>query len=163
MVRKAKAAGFARVERLDWGERRRVADDLEVEVAPAQRVSGWNVNSYVLSAGGVRVFFGGEARDLEPLRRYRSQAPPVDIALLPIDGARFLGSKLVMDAGDALDAARILGARVLVPIHYALRSVPVLLQTRGSDVELRTLARTVPDLDVVCLTPGERWHDGERT
>lgn len=165
MKSKARAAGFTRVEVLEWGERRRISSRLELEVAPAQTATRLRVNSYVLSssgapgagAAGVRVFFGSEARDLEPLRRYRAQAPPIDVALVPIDGARVMGHKLVMDARDAIDAARILGAYTLVPIHYALKAVPLLLQTPSSEEDLRRLAHGATDLRAVFLKPGERW------
>jgi L-ascorbate metabolism protein UlaG (beta-lactamase superfamily) len=160
MKSKAKAAGFTKVEVLEWGERRRLSSGLELEVAPAQTAMGLRVNNYVLSSGGLRVFFGSEARDLEPLRRYRSVKPGVHVVLVPIDGAQVMGHKLVMNGSDALEAARILGARVLVPIHYALKPVPVLLQTPGSEADLRILAQDVRDLEVVYLKTGERWHYG---
>jgi L-ascorbate metabolism protein UlaG (beta-lactamase superfamily) len=160
MEAKAREAGFSRVEVLSWGDERRLASGLELEVAPAQRVVGSMVNSYVLSAGATRVFFGGEARDIEPLRRYREGRPPVDVALLPIDGSRLFRHRLVMDGRDAISAARVLGARVLVPIHYAMKALPPLLRTPFSEVDMADAARGAPDLDVVRLDTGRRWTWG---
>ncbi len=157
MMAKARRAGFTQVEVLAWGESRKITSRLDLEVAPAQTVTGLKVNSYVLSSGDLRVFFGSEARDLEPLRRYHAQAPDVHVALLPINGAQVLGHKLVMNGRDALDATRILGARVLVPIHYAMKPVPVLGQTPSSEEDLRLLAQDAPNLDVVYLKTGEKW------
>jgi L-ascorbate metabolism protein UlaG (beta-lactamase superfamily) len=157
MRAKALAAGFQQVEVVTWGERRTLAPGLEVEVAPAQTATGLKVNSYVLSASGRRVFVGTEARDLEPLRRYREQQPGVEVAMLPIDGARVLGHKLVMDAQDALEAARILGAHTLVPFHYALEPIPLLLQTPSDAQRLQALAPSCPEVRVVQLAPGQRW------
>ncbi len=162
MMVKARRAGFTQVEILESGESREITRRLHLEVAPAQRAVGLKVNSYVLSSGDLRVFFGSEARDLESLRRYRAKAPEVHLALLPINGAQVLGHKLVMNSRDALDATRILGARVLVPIHYAMKPVPVLLQTPSSEEDLRQLAQDAPDLDVVCLKSGEKWHYSPR-
>jgi L-ascorbate metabolism protein UlaG (beta-lactamase superfamily) len=132
-------------------------------VIPAQRIAGLKVNSYILSSAKERVFFGGETRDLEPLRRYRSKGGEVDIALLPIDGSRFLGYPLVTDGAGALEAAQILGARTLVPIHYSARPVPLLLQTPGSKDKLLKMASAVPNLKIVYLEPGERFEfDSQR-
>lgn len=62
-----------------------------------------------------------------------------------------------MDGREALDAARILGARALVPIHYALKPIPLLLQTLFTEEDLRRSARDVPDVEIACLRTGERW------
>ena len=157
MRKKAEGAGFPRAEVLTWGARRLLSSRLELEVAPAQTAARIRVNNYVLSTERVRVFVGTEACDLEPVRRYRAEGPPVDVALLPIDASTVLGCKLVMSPADALEACRVLGARVLIPIHYALKSVPFLLQTSGSCEELVRLARDVPEVEVITLVPGRRW------
>lgn len=158
MMRKARAAGFTEVEVLDWGESRAPSPRLRIEVAPARPAAGMKVNCYVLTCGDLRVFVGTEARDLEPLRRYRATRGAVDVALLPIDGARVLGHKLVMNAADAIAAARILGAKTLVPIHYALRPMPLLFQTPSSVEDLERLAEEAPDVRVVRLGTGVRWE-----
>jgi len=158
MANQAHAAGFEHVEVLDWECRRRITPTTELQVAPRETALGMKVNSYVLNAAGLRVFVGTEARQLESLRRYRSRNGPVHVALLPIDGSSLLGSRLVMDPERAIAAAQILGARVLIPIHYANRSIPPLMRTPGTVEELLRLARGVTDLDVVVLAPGEVWQ-----
>lgn len=157
MRRRAIAAGFTRAEVVEWGVRRRLSPHLEVEVVPAQTTAGMRVNSYVLHHCDFRIFVGTEARDLEPLRRYRAHNPMVEIALLPIDGSAALGCKLVMAPEDALEAAQILGARILIPIHYALKSIPPLLRTPGSCAQLIQLARAANDVRVIPLETGRRW------
>jgi len=157
MMRKAKAAGFRDVEVLAWGATRRISARLHLEVAPAQTAARMKVNNYVLSVDGLRVFIGTEARDIEPLRQYREEHPAVDVALLPIDGSALMGHGLVMGASEAVEASRVLGARILIPIHYALRPIPLLLQTPGSVAELTRLASGVPDLDLIPLETGRRW------
>jgi L-ascorbate metabolism protein UlaG (beta-lactamase superfamily) len=158
MREKAKAVGFCNIEVLEWNQTRKLSECLTLEVAPAQTTMGLKVNSYVLDAPGLRVFVGTEARDLEPLARYRASRPAVDIAILPIDGSALMGHKLVMDPADALMGARILGARTLVPIHYALKPVPALFQTPGSLAELLRLARGASDIEIVPLETGKRWN-----
>jgi L-ascorbate metabolism protein UlaG (beta-lactamase superfamily) len=158
MASKARSAGFRHVEVLDWGATRRLSPGMTLEVMPRQTALGMKVNNYVLTTQALRVFVGTEARDLEPLRAYRTTHPRVDVAFSPIDGSAFLGRKLVMTPDDAIAAARILGARVLVPIHYANRSIPLLLRTPGTLDELLRRAASVPEVEVVSLTPGQRWE-----
>jgi L-ascorbate metabolism protein UlaG (beta-lactamase superfamily) len=157
MRRKALAVGFSQSEVLPWGATRVLSPRLGLEAAAAQTAGGMKVNNYVLSTDALRIFVGTEARDLEPLRRYRAGRPPVDVALLPVDGSAILGHRLVMSPADAIEASRILGARLLVPIHYALKPVPLLLQTPGSCEQLLRLARDAPDLQVIALPPGRKW------
>jgi L-ascorbate metabolism protein UlaG (beta-lactamase superfamily) len=160
MMKSARAAGFSKAEIVAWHETRSLSANLSIEVVPAHRVAGQNVNNYVICAGGLRVFVGTEARDIEPLRQYGAAKPAVDIAILPIDGSSFLGHRLVMRPKDAVAAARALGAKILVPIHYALKAIPVLLQTPGSLGELISLTAGAMDLRVVPLTTGCTWrHD----
>lgn len=157
MQRRAVTAGFTRAEVLEWGATRRLSTRVEVEVVPAQTTAGRRVNNYVLHHPNLRVFIGTEARDLEPLRQYRAERPPVEIALLPIDASAALGRKLVMAPDDALEAARILGARILIPIHYALKPVPPLFRTPGSCAQLIRLAHEINDIKVIALQTGRQW------
>lgn len=92
-------------------------------------------NSYLLSSAGRTVFVGTEACGLAPIRA-AAAARRVDVALLPIDGTRLFGRRLVMDAAVAVEAARILGAQTLVPIHYAVRGLPGLLRCPSGPLDL---------------------------
>lgn len=157
MMQSARAVGFRNAEIVAWHEIRRLSRDLSIEVVPAHKVAGRNVNNYLISAGNVRIFVGTETRDIEPLRRYGTSNPAVDIAILPIDGSSFMGHSLVMGPGGAIAAARALGAKILVPCHYALKPIPVLLQTPGSLSELMTLIEGTSDLRVIPLMTGRRW------
>jgi L-ascorbate metabolism protein UlaG (beta-lactamase superfamily) len=79
MMKRAKAAGFCDVEVLTWNDNRRISDQLSLEVVAGQVAAGMKVNNYVLGAPGLRVFVGTEARDIEPLRGYRTLRPSVDV------------------------------------------------------------------------------------
>ncbi|WNG33993.1 MBL fold metallo-hydrolase [Archangium violaceum] len=122
MARKARAAGFEQVSLCEWGDVLSLPGGLRVEVVASQVDLGLKSNNYVISSAGHRVFIGTEARELEPLRRYRHVSPRVDIVLVPIGGTSVFGKKLVMDPADALEATRILGGHTLIPIHYLHRS-----------------------------------------
>ena len=158
MAERARRAGFGRTEVLAWGATRPVSRNLGLETAPAQRVFGRNSNSYVLAtAAGFRVFVGVEANALEPLRAYRRHHPAVDVALLPIDGSTFMGRRLVLDAAGAIGACRVLGARTLIPIHYGLRPLPLLLSTPSGAAELERISAGLNDPEVIVLETGRRW------
>ena len=84
MARQARGLGFARAERLRWGESRELAPGLRLQVVPAGRTAIFPNNAYVFDTTGGRVFFGGEIADAAGLERHG----PVDLALLPVNGLR---------------------------------------------------------------------------
>lgn len=120
MVRRAKDQGFEQSRVLAWGDAVSPVPGLKIEAVAAQRTLGIPTNNYVMTSGGARIFFGGETRDLEPLRRYRRDNPAVDVVLAPVNGMRLLGWRLVTTAKEAVEAARILGAHTLIPIHDSM-------------------------------------------
>ncbi|MEV0390964.1 MBL fold metallo-hydrolase [Nonomuraea sp. NPDC050643] len=159
MARRAGALGFRRAERVRWGETREVAPGLSMRVVPSGRTLGWPNNAYVFGSAGGRVFFGGEAGEVEPLRRYRAEHEAVDLALLPVNGLRpRFGPRLVMDPARAVAGAVAVGAGVLVPVHDAHGHDPFsrLFRTSGTAADAVRLAG--PGLRVVDLPTGERWE-----
>jgi L-ascorbate metabolism protein UlaG (beta-lactamase superfamily) len=161
MVRQARALGFQNVEHLRWGQIGHPAPGLSVEATPAGRTLWMPHNGYMFSANDVRVFFGGEIRDVALLERFRATRPPADLALLPVNGLRsIIGPPIVMGPAQAMAGARALGARVLVPIHDAYAEEDLLslvIRRHGSGADVKSLAEAAPDgPDVVCLSPGQR-------
>ncbi|MBE1532109.1 MBL fold metallo-hydrolase [Actinomadura algeriensis] len=154
MVRRARAAGFPRAERLSWGETRDIGPGVTVRAVPAGRTLMWPNNAYAFEADGRRVFFGGEIADVALLERHRA-----DVALLPVNGLRpRFGPRLVMGPGQAVAGASALGARVLVPVHDAHGHDPLsrLFRTEGTAADAVRLAPR--DLLVRDLPTGERWE-----
>ena len=155
MLDKAHAAGFDMAELVQWGATRRLSERLSVEVVEGQWSGSLRVNSYVFASPRARVFFGGEAHALEPLRRYRETHAPVDVFLGPCNGIRLLGRQLVMSAEESVEAARLLGATTMVPIHYAHRRIGPFASPRGRGEDVVRAAGG--GIEVVCLKPGVRW------
>jgi L-ascorbate metabolism protein UlaG (beta-lactamase superfamily) len=155
MARLARRAGFANVEVLTWGERRMVSDSLSITSVPGERITGMLTNNYVLSTPDVSVFFGSEARSLDPIRDVANKHR-LDVAVLPIDGAQLFRRTLVMDAATALAAARTLGARLLIPIHYAQRPVFGVLRCPSGVHDLNGRARHMSDIEVNIAATGAR-------
>jgi len=139
MVRAARRSGFANAEVLQWGDRRRVGR-LTVVCAPGERVAGMRTNAYVVATSSTSVLIATEARTVVP-------DTPVDVAVLPIDGARLFGRPLVMDAATAVTTARRLDA-ALVPIHFSQLPLPPVLRCPTGPEQLPS--------DVRVLAPGVR-------
>jgi len=161
MARQARALGYPLAERLPWGSAHVFGNGLRIASTPAGRLMKWHHNAYVISAGGLRVFFGGEIRDVGLLR----DLLPVDVALLPTNGLTpVLGKPLVMGHREAVDGATVLRARALVAVHdaHAADAMSLVFRRRGSAAEARELAAAeAPGLDVVVLPPGRRWEFAE--
>ncbi|MER6914768.1 MBL fold metallo-hydrolase [Streptomyces sp. NPDC000594] len=81
------------------------------------------VVGFVLTGTGLpTVYVSGDNASLDPVRRIAERFGPVDTALLFAGAPRFPvlfgGECLVLDSARAAEAARILGARRVVPVHY---------------------------------------------
>jgi L-ascorbate metabolism protein UlaG (beta-lactamase superfamily) len=153
MARSARSAGFDRVEILGWHERRDLGGGLTVECVPGERSFGITTNAYVLATPCTTIYIGTEARHLEPIATFATNRR-VDIAVLPIDGLRVAGRRLVMNASEALEAARILGADTLVPIHYSQRPIPGILACTSGIDDLIRLAQRAPSIRVMRAVAG---------
>jgi L-ascorbate metabolism protein UlaG (beta-lactamase superfamily) len=64
-------------------------------------------NGYVLTVGGVRVYFAGDTDQIPEMASIEC-----DVALLPVSGT------YVMTAEEAAEAARVIQPKVAVPMHY---------------------------------------------
>ena len=153
MTRAARRAGFARAETLRWGDRRVIEPGLTVTCVPGQRTFGMTSNVYLLETERVTVLIGTEALDQQAIERCAA-AHRVDIALLPIDGATFVGRQLVMDAAGAITATKALAAPALVPIHHSERPVPGLLRCPSGLAELQRLAEHEPGVQIYTAPTG---------
>jgi L-ascorbate metabolism protein UlaG (beta-lactamase superfamily) len=89
----------------------------------AEPVSG-EVTGFVLTAPGLpTIYISGDNAWLGAVEQVASRFGTVDIALLFAGAARvagrFDGALLTLDSDLAAEAARVLGARFVVPVHYA--------------------------------------------
>jgi L-ascorbate metabolism protein UlaG (beta-lactamase superfamily) len=126
----------------DWGS---------VKLVPAWH-TGVSPNGTVHTPAGLLIDFGGTTiyhlgdtclfSDLQLVGRGRE----IDVALVPV------GGHYTMDRHDAVEAARLVGAKTVVPIHYdTFPPIETDAQAFKADVEAQTSSR------VVVLAPGERW------
>jgi L-ascorbate metabolism protein UlaG (beta-lactamase superfamily) len=100
--------------------------DFTATAVPAADGYGDPQISWVVSAGGRRVIHCGDTMWHGAWWRIGRQFGPFDVAFLPINGAHFewrkpiSGIPAVMTPEQAVAAAVILEARLVVPIHYGV-------------------------------------------
>lgn len=99
----------------------------------------------LIEIGGTTVYHLGDTclfSDLQLVGRNRQ----IDVALVPI------GGHYTMDRHDAVEAARLVGARTVIPIHYdTFPPIETDAQEFKADVEAQTGSQ------VAVLAPGESW------
>ena len=160
VAKSARALGFERVTSAAWERVTPITARLRLVVVEAHKAPGGHVNNYVLATDDASVFFGGEARDLDPLRAYRAIHATVDVAMLPVNGLHVpvTGPQIVMNSDQSLEGARILGARTFIPVHDAYGRDPLWsFLRRGGSAEAAVRAATAGDPDVVDLPTGVTW------
>jgi L-ascorbate metabolism protein UlaG (beta-lactamase superfamily) len=126
---------------------------------PAEDGFGSEQVSWVVSAAGKRVFHGGDTLWHGKLEDIGLQFGPFDAAFLPINGAKVahdpvIETAAVMNPIQALDAARLLTATTIVPIHFGLNDPPHYVEV---DEPLKSFmkAATRRGQTVQHLQPGE--------
>ncbi len=93
-------------------------DKLEVKGVAIEAVPAYNTDKqfhpkqaghvgYVFTLGGQRIYFAGDTDRIPEMKEITA-----DIALLPVSGT------YVMTAEQAVEAARDVGAKVTIPMHY---------------------------------------------
>ncbi|NUO76578.1 MAG: MBL fold metallo-hydrolase [Lysobacter sp.] len=137
--------------------------DYTATPVPASDGYGDTQVSWVVSAGGRRIFHGGDTLWHGYWWRIGRQFGPFDAAFLPVNGARFgwrkpvSGQPGVLTPEQAVAAATILGARRVVPIHYGVSGPEEYVEVDDPIGRLRAAARG-RELRIHALAPGE-WLD----
>lgn len=99
----------------------------------------------VIELGGVRVYHLGDTALFSDLA-LPSQRDPIDVAIIPI------GGHYTMDRTDAVVAAKLVGAKVVIPCHYGTFP-PIETDVAAYKAEVEAAGHA----EVVVLEPGESW------
>lgn len=126
---------------------------------PAQDGFGDTQVSWIVSVDGKRFIHGGDTLWHGKWSLIGKQYGPFDVAFLPINGARMqtfpaTSTSAVMDPAQAIDAALLLRAEQLVPIHYGLNDPPYYVEVNDPLGALKAIAES-RDVEVQHLTPGK--------
>lgn len=160
----ARKVGFTNVVEMDAWEAVRLGP-ITVTAAPGKH--GVPEITYLLEAGGLTVYFGGDTLLIPELSEIPQHCTRIDVALLALNGLRIRPAgnrKVVMDANDAAELCRILQPRYAVPIHYSFTGGPIVdtlfLKYAGKPFELtqqfqQATAKLAPATSVRVLPPGE--------
>lgn len=133
--------------------------DFTATAVPASDGYGDPQVSWVITAGGRRIFHGGDTLWHGHWWRIGRQFGPFDAAFLPINGARFGWRKPVsnlpgvLTPEQAVAAAIILDARRVIPIHYGISGTAEYIEVDDPVGRLRSAARE-KSLQVQSLAPG---------
>jgi L-ascorbate metabolism protein UlaG (beta-lactamase superfamily) len=158
MAARARAAGFTNVRELrPWEEA--IVGPLRITAAPGAH--GVPEVTYVLQAHGTTVYFGGDTRLVPALEEIPKRFPSIQLALLPVNGLRVLGTQVVMSAEEAARFAAMLNAEVVVPIHYRFHGSwftdTFILDYDGTPERFATaVTRVAPNTVARILETGER-------
>ncbi|HXN08269.1 MAG TPA: metal-dependent hydrolase [Candidatus Acidoferrales bacterium] len=107
-------------------------------------IYGGEACGYVITLeNGVRIYHAGDTMVFGDMKIIGELFKP-DIALLPI------GGHYTMDPLQGAHAIRLLGTKVVVPMHYG--TFPVLT---GTPEQLRDLTKEISGLQIIDLRPGE--------
>jgi len=118
----AAAKGFTNLHTVEAWESARVGE-LTVTATPGQH--GVPEVTFVISAHGRSVFFGGDSLRVPELDEIPERLGPIDLAILPTNGLciRPAGlAQVVMDAEQAAELTAVLQPALAIPHHYAFHS-----------------------------------------
>ncbi|TCS13693.1 MBL fold metallo-hydrolase [Caulobacter sp. BK020] len=157
------APGVSRIRSAPLWEPQMLGGAFVATAVPAVDGYGDPQASWVISGGGRRILHAGDTLWHGAWWQIGRQFGPFDAVFLPINGARFAWREpaaevsSVMTPDQAVAAAKILGAKTLVPIHYGVHGAD------GYEELSDALQRTRTEgarrgVAVQALKPGE-WLD----
>jgi L-ascorbate metabolism protein UlaG (beta-lactamase superfamily) len=160
MVDAARAAGFTNVRELRPWEAASVGP-LTITAAPAAHKVP--EITFVIQANGSTVYFGGDSKLIPELRELPKRFPSIQLALLSINGLSVLGEQVVMNAEEAAELAGLIGAEVVVPMHYRFKGSwftdSFILSYDGTPERfLDAVKKMASCVKALVLEPGEILH-----
>ncbi|HEU4670056.1 MAG TPA: MBL fold metallo-hydrolase [Dyella sp.] len=158
-----------RITELTWWETHRVpGTGLTVTAAPSQHFSGRGLkdrnmtlwSSLVLAGERHRVFFSGDTGLTTEYAAIRERLGPFDLVMLEVGAFHPSWGDIHLGPENALQAHRLLGGGVLLPVHWGTFS----LSTHAWDQPVETLLAQADPAHAHLLLPrlGEPVEPGER-
>ena len=141
-----------------------ILGDFTATAVPASDGYGDVQVSWIVSGGGRRIIHCGDTLWHGAWWQIGRQFGPFDAAFLPINGAKFSWRQPVADVSavltpeQAVAAARVLGARQIVPIHYGVKGAEGYRELPDAEASLIAVAAR-DGMGVEIARPGEwlKW------
>jgi L-ascorbate metabolism protein UlaG (beta-lactamase superfamily) len=115
-----------KITELDWWETKNISPEIEFTATPARHFSGRSFkrgqsiwSSFVLKLNGYKLFLGGDSGYENHFKEIGQQFGPFDIALLECGQYGKDWPYIHMLPEQTAQAAKDLGAKVLMPVHWA--------------------------------------------
>lgn len=115
-----------RISELDWDKTATLSDGFTLTAVPARHFSGRGIrrgqtlwSAFVLELNGQRLFLGGDSGYGPHFKSIGQQHGPFDLALLECGQYGRDWPSIHMFPNEVAKAAHDLGARVLLPVHWA--------------------------------------------
>ena len=161
-------AGLEQVHMTAWSTLS--AGPFEVTAVPAVDGLGDPQLSWVVEVAGVRIFHGGDTIFHGSWWSIVRRCGPIDVAFLPVNGpvVDFPHRQpphplpVSLDPVQAASAARVLGARLAVPIHYDTLDGPPVYAQVERPVEAFLAAAADQGVEAAAVEPGEAVEIGAR-
>jgi L-ascorbate metabolism protein UlaG (beta-lactamase superfamily) len=145
----------AQVHEHDWWESESLPSGLRIVSTPSRHFNGRGApgrtgtfwTSWSLIGPTHRVFFSGDTGLTEQFREIRRRFGPFDAGMFEIGQFDPLWSDIHLGPRGALDAQEMLGARVMIPIHWATYQLAFHSWSEPAETLVREAAlRTLPVL-----------------
>jgi L-ascorbate metabolism protein UlaG (beta-lactamase superfamily) len=161
LAARARRVGFANVHALSPWERLPLGPGVDVHAVPA--LHDVPEIGFVIAGGRERIYFAGDSQLFEAHAAIAERLAP-SFAILPVDGTRIRGGRSwVMDPTRAIEAARVLGVRAIMPSHADARfsdpfvGLALATTVSGAAAELARRARAaLPGVTCHVPVPGDR-------
>jgi L-ascorbate metabolism protein UlaG (beta-lactamase superfamily) len=132
-----------------------------ITALPAMDGFGDHQVSWLITQGDRRIFHGGDTLWHGAWKLIGDQFSGIDFAFLPINGAVVasepaISTPAVMTPSQAVDAALLLKARTLVPIHYGLDDPPYYVEAPDALSRVVDLAKE-KGLTIRPMKPGDQF------
>lgn len=141
----------------DWGERAKLPSGVELVSTPARHFNGRGVpgrigalwTSWSIVGPRHRVYFSGDTGLTGSFREVAAREGPFDVALLEIGQFHEDWGDIHLGPHGAVEAMKMLGAKVLLPIHWSTFELAYHAWSEPAE----TLAREAPARGVAIVTP----------
>jgi L-ascorbate metabolism protein UlaG (beta-lactamase superfamily) len=144
------------ITELDWWDSKEINADIEINTVPARHFSGRSLvrnktlwSSFILNSGNYKIFIGGDSGYDTHFKTIGEKYGPFDIAMLESGQYNKQWPDIHMMPEDTVQASIDLGAKLLLPVHWAKFA----LGLHPWDEPIKRVLKKAKELQVKVATP----------